>query len=577
MASKYANCQFCEESADVNWHCKSCDLNLCDLCNTKIHTKSEKLSEHTVDPVKHSSETIKDLENLCKVDLKKIACSKHIDQRCVTYCLNCDKSLCSSCLIKPFQYEELNKVYEEKYLLLKNLKSKIDDCYPFFEEKAANFRKRDDDEVKQHNEMKEKIFKRKSEVKDAVTKEALALVEVMKGIWDTDNNPVKSERERLCQVEQDLKARKKILDKVTQTQEPALVFSSAEKVSTDIPEKSVLEAKTPELYYIESKEDMEKVLGSIIRKPRVVLIKTFEVDFPEISGLVSLNDDICVMYNKEHRRFKYFTISDLKFVTTKSDVVDESKKDRHSYVNIMDITSYNEEVILSDDTFQMRRLKNNGTFDNILPSFTKDKLIFYGIHATNNYEIIVGFTNKGMNSTGILELTDIDYSKNKYVIRRVECDKRSFKQLFTVPIKITTDTNGDIFVIDEEDNSRSVVSIGKWGQPKWTYIGHKSLNPVSAAALESEDDDEEEEERQEQEEDFYPNDIVTTSSGLVLVSEEETNAIHVLSNDGQFICNCLSDSEIIAPVSICFNNKGQLMIGCSDSGETKLHIVNFYE
>ncbi|CAC5393400.1 unnamed protein product [Mytilus coruscus] len=218
------------------------------------------------------------------------------------------------------------------------------------------------------------------------------------------------------------------------------------------------------------------------------------------------------MYNKDSRRFKYFTISDLKFVTTKNDIVDVSKKERHGHVKILDITTYNEEVLLSDDTFQMRRLKNNGTFENISPWFTKDKLTFYGIHAANDYEIIVGFTNNGMNSTGILELTDIDYTKKTSDIRRVECDKGSDKQLFTVPIKITTDINGDIFVIDELHDSRRVVSIGKWGKPKWTYSGHQSLNPVSAAVA-SEDDDEEEVEREEKEEDFFPNDIVTTSSG----------------------------------------------------------------
>ncbi|XP_052103644.1 uncharacterized protein LOC127737151 [Mytilus californianus] len=270
--------------------------------NTKIHTKSEKLSEHKVDLLK-DGESIKELENLRKVDLKEILCLKHVDQKCVTYCLSCDKSLCSSCLIRPFQYEELNKVYEEKYFLLKGLKSKIDECYPFFEEKAADFRKRDDDEVEKQNEIKEKIFNRKNGVKEAVTKEALALVEVMKGIWDTDNNPVKTECERLCQIEQDLKDRKHVLDEVTQTQEPTLVFSTAENISRAIPEESVLEVKPPELYYIEPIDvNMEKVLGSIINKPKVVLIKTFEVNFPEISGLVSLNDDICVMYNESSRK-----------------------------------------------------------------------------------------------------------------------------------------------------------------------------------------------------------------------------------------------------------------------------------
>ncbi|CAG2204464.1 unnamed protein product [Mytilus edulis] len=158
MASIHVNCQFCNEPDVVKWHCKSCDLNLCDECNTNIHTKSEKLSEHKVVLLQHGERTsIEDFENVIKVDLQEISCSKHTDKACVSYCLNCDKSLCSSCLIRPFQYEELNNVYEGKCLLLKDFKRKIDACYPFFEEQATKFRKIDDCEVKNQNEIKEKI------------------------------------------------------------------------------------------------------------------------------------------------------------------------------------------------------------------------------------------------------------------------------------------------------------------------------------------------------------------------------------------------------------------------------------
>ncbi|VDH99441.1 Hypothetical predicted protein [Mytilus galloprovincialis] len=119
------------------------------------------------------------------------------------------------------------------------------------------------------------------------------------------------------------------------------------------------------------------------------------------------------------------------------------------------------------------------------------------------------------------------------------------------------------------------------GKSKWTYSGHQSLNPVSSAAKEKErkgnGEDEGNEEAEAEQEDFEPDDIVTTSSGLVLVSEETKNAIHVLSKDGQFICNCLSESGIVSPVSMCFNKTRQLMIGCSESFPTKLHIVKFIE
>lgn len=77
--------------------------------------------------------------------------------------------------------------------------------------------------------------------------------------------------------------------------------------------------------------------------------------------------------------------------------------------------------------------------------------------------------------------------------------------------------------MDSRSNHGRIVVIGKWGQPKWTYSGHPIINS---------------------ENNLCPYDIVTTSSSLILVPEKSTNAIHVLSKDGQFICNCISDTEI---------------------------------
>ncbi|XP_076095767.1 uncharacterized protein LOC143066840 [Mytilus galloprovincialis] len=563
MASQYANCQFCEESAGVKWFCQSCDLNLCDVCNTKIHTKIhtkiEKLSEHKVIPFKHGG-NIDDSENERKVDLKEIACSNHISEKCITYCLNCDKSLCSSCVVRQFQYVELNKLYEDKHLSLKDLKSKIDECYPFFEEKATLFRKMDDCEVIKHNEIKEKICNRKNEAKDVITKEASNLVEVMEGIWDPENNPVVSERKRLSLIEQELLTRKNMLDEVLETQDPASVFLTVEKISCEMPQKSALEIKPQELILLEPTEiSLKEVLGSVIRIPKLILIRTFEVDFPEINGLVSLNDDICVIYNSNSRRFVFFTISGLKFVIT-NDIIDVSLESTYSaYAKILDITNYHGDILLTDDKFQLRQLKKNGQFENLSSSITNDYLQFNGIHATDNDEIILGFTNNSRSSAGIIELThmklNMSYTQDTSIMRRVE---GSSKALFTLPKKITKNINDYMCVIDQpmdSDNGRVVV-IGKFGEPKWIYRGHPDINSENA---------------------FSPNDILTTSSGLVLVAERKTNAIHVLSKDGQFICNCIADSEITEPVSICLNKKGQLMIGCMDSEKTKLQIANFIE
>ncbi|XP_071162064.1 uncharacterized protein [Mytilus edulis] len=556
MACKSGNCQFCEESTDVKWHCKACDLHLCDVCNIKIHSKIDKLSGHKVVLSQHGGQ-IEDFENLRKVDLKQISCSKHLEKKCVSYCLNCDKSVCSSCFIRPFQYEELNNVYEEKYYLLEDLKRKIDACLPFFVEKAAKFRKMDDDEITKHNEIKEKISNRKNEVKDAVTTEALQLEEVMKDIWDPENNPVITERKRLCQIEQELKTRKNTLFEVLEKQQPTLVFSTVEKISKDIPEKLSLEIQPPELIYIQPKESLTaKVLGSVLKIPKVTVIQTFEVDFPEISGLVSLNDDILVMFNSTSRTFVFFTIAGNKFVLT-NEIQDVTKPHYTRFAKIFDITNCNGEILLSDDSFQMRRLKRDGKFEQLLSLSTHKDIEFCGIHATNVNEIIIGFKRNYGSSTGILLVDDVHSVDETSKIRKIECGGCSKNSLFTMPKKITKHVCGNICVIDQMDSTHGrIVVIGKWGQPKWTYSGHPSINV---------------------EKDFFPNDIVTTSSSLILVAEKSTNAIHVLSKDGQFICNCISDTEITEPVSICFNKKGQIMIGCSDSGKTKLHIMELIE
>ncbi|CAC5393387.1 unnamed protein product [Mytilus coruscus] len=396
----------------------------------------------------------------------------------------------------------------------------------------------DDGEVTNHNEIKEKISNRKNEVKDAVTREAFKLEVDMK--------------------EQDLKTRKNILGEILKTQDPAAVFTTAENTTRDIPEESALEIQPPGLVYVGSKEKfIKEVLGSVLKIPKVVIFRTFHQNFPEISGLLSLNDDIYVMFNSTSRRLVFFTISGFKFVIT-NDIIDECVKDKYpTFAKILDITTYNGDILLTDNIFQVRQLRRNGQFEELSLSLTIDDVKFYGIHAIENNEISLGFTNSTGSSAGIIELADMRIPKyTTRMMRRVEGNSET---LFTLPKKITRNINGDICVIDQllyYSEKERVVVIGEWGQPKWICNGHPSIN------LDNE---------------FSPIDIITSSSGLVLFAEKKTNAIHVLSQDGQFICNCISNPEITEPVSMCFNKKGQLIISCFDSRKTKLHLTNFIE
>ncbi|CAG2233021.1 unnamed protein product [Mytilus edulis] len=330
--------------------------------------------------------------------------------------------------------------------------------------KQRNLEKMDDDEITKHNEIKEKISNRKNEVKDAVTTEALQLEEVMKDIWDPENNPVITERKKLCQIEQELKTRKNTLFEVLEKQQPTLVFST-----------------------------------------------TFEVDFPEISGLVSLNDDILVMFNSTSRTFVFFTIAGNKFVLT-NEIQDVTKPHYNRFAKIFDITNCNGEILLSDDSYRMRRLKSDGKFEELSLSTHKD-IEFCGIHATNVNEIIIGFKRDSHygSSTGILQVDDVHSVNNTSKIRKIECGGCSKNSLFTMPKKITKHVCGNICVIDQIDSIHGrIVVIGKWGQPKRTYSGHPSINF---------------------EKDFFPNDIVTTSSSLILIAEKKLERLSQIEQE----------------------------------------------
>ncbi|CAG2204463.1 unnamed protein product [Mytilus edulis] len=311
----------------------------------------------------------------------------------------------------------------------------------FFEEKADDFRKMDDGEV----------------------------------IWDTENNPVVTERKRLCQIEQELRTRQNIIDEVIDKLKPDSVFSIVENISREIPEESALNIQPPNLIYIEGKERLTtEVLGSVIKIPEVVLIQTFEVNSFIIGGLVSLNDDICVMHSKSAQKFKYFTISGSKFVTVK-DITDNT----FVFNKKPNMTNYKGEIVLSN----MRLIKDSGILANLSLSFTSDKLNFHGIHSDNYYTFTVGFTHEILSkdrhkteSAGILEL-EINHRNEICKKRRIEWNSSEFGTLFTLPEKITTSINGYIYVIDHVNSKRGrVVAIEKWGQPKWAYNGHPSIN-----------------------------------------------------------------------------------------------------
>ena len=185
-----------------------------------------------------------------------------------------------------------------------------------------------------------------------------------------------------------------------------------------------------------------------------------------------------------------------------------------------------------------------------------------GIHLTNNNDIILGVWDKG---DAIFKLTDkscrkiIVFGENKKEKQSYQYDKHK-QRLFTAPIRIT-DVNSDIGVIDRtSENDGRVVILGKEGDVKWTYQGHPQINTEDTSKP------------------FDPCGVMTTSVGNVIVADNYSHTLHVISGEGELLTyKVMSDQGVILPCSLDIDTWGQLWVGCntykSEADDAKVHMI----
>jgi hypothetical protein len=129
-------------------------------------------------------------------------------------------------------------------------------------------------------------------------------------------------------------------------------------------------------------------------------------------------------------------------------------------------------------------------------------------------------------------------------------------RLFTRPLSITTNNNKDIVVVDDtsRDTGRVVV-VGREGGLRWTYTGHSKINVTTQ---------------------LNPRDVVTTTAGHIIVCDQRSHALHVLSEQGDILtCKVMEDTGIKYPLSLDIDMRGQLWVGCieDEGSDATIHKV----
>ncbi|XP_076075725.1 uncharacterized protein LOC143046448 [Mytilus galloprovincialis] len=553
MAQNFMTCQFCETSNETKWKCINCDLILCQECKIKIHTKLKKNENHKVISLKEFSnlgvsETIRD------VDLKNIQCATHKNELCFIYCQDCQVLSCAVCLLESHQNHKLAKideVYSNRVKELQEQDNKISQNLPYIEKWGSNLQAIKSDEQTQYNELKQTIQKQQSELKERIAKKENIITELDK-LWIPREKEISKHLQDIKIKGDDLNDKKSKIQKAFQSHNASTIFNTSVQVGTDLPDIPDNLSSKQQIILSQTKD--EKIgIDSLVTIPMLKVTRTYTPDIPDIHKIKTFRKDINIIYSANYGTIHTFIIKDNKCITTKI------AKEIGDYIIDMTATDRNKLLFTTSSNSKIKSL-STFTLDSKVEVFTFiSPLHARGIHATST-NILIGFTD---NVEDCFPLTKASrrgimiYDFNHRHVRTIERDQDN-QLIFSLPEAITTNINGDICVVDNtsiESWEGRVVVLGKWGDFKWAYGGHPSINTKH---------------------NFTPFDLVT-SKGLILVTDRESNAVHILSVGGDLV-TCLNESHgIEKPHCLNFDHSGQLQIGCESVGTkdkiAKIHIV----
>ncbi|VDH95073.1 Hypothetical predicted protein [Mytilus galloprovincialis] len=172
-----------------------------------------------------------------------------------------------------------------------------------------------------------------------------------------------------------------------------------------------------------------------------------------------------------------------------------------------------------------------------------EELLFNEMVDNNNdNELIVGIKEQGpifqVQKDSVRQVINFgSYNKKKVTL---EIDTKG-RKLFNYPARIETDSANVLYVADwmDTDLSGRIVAVDTNGNLKFAYEGHQYLKP------------------------FFPHGIAITPSDNIILSDQSNKALHVLNSTGELLGLHLKDSilHIKAPLSLCFDHEGHLLIG----------------
>lgn len=538
-------CPLCDKETEELWYCKECMVKLCGICSQNIHTKIPANQYHNIHKINDEATVLSEHEKI-----SDIQCTIHTEKTCFAICNHCIKCLCSECIQKPNE-----EIYTAKREKLKEIKERIDENLPFFQENIEElFQCRNKYEGK-YNEIKEKILNHQDTMKNIITGQANRLIGELDKWWKPTKDTIEQEEKRLRNAENNLKKRKLIVEQALESNNTGKIIQAVDSVDSEIPSKKVKpEITQPNpIHFAKGTSEMSLVFGSLYPNPAIKIVQSQYLEVTDI--LLSVDENLILGYNKSSQELKHFVLTiDNQCFHAKSfnrkfnlwnrcvirNIAVNSLKQILCSINIESIDHDVYLCLEENNQYQCQSL------------FSIKPLYPTAIHHDNKDRILVGYASSKdkilskYSESGIMVYTD-----NKKKFGEIKLDRQKVKP-FTFINDIKTNYNGDICVVDQYTPvevgktgkiAGRLLVLDKFGKFKWEYTGNGTS--------------------------FQPNHVTTSPKGLIFVSDKKGNQVYMLSQNGILLTSLGESDGIIKPSVLTVYKENQLLIGC----EGELHIV----
>ncbi|CAC5409487.1 unnamed protein product [Mytilus coruscus] len=529
-------CGLCESDRPIKWKCLACDLFLCKNCKEKVHFRIKTTKDHRVIDIKdiglHKEE----------LDFLKIPCQNHAGQYTCHYCKTCNTLVCQTCVRKSHKKHNLTEIQEEydiKIDMLKKGLSKIQTDRKLIVSRQEQLVQLSSAE--KYNQANQDISKHEKVVKAAVENYFKQLRDKLDQYQKTVSNTIKSDLNAVSVLLQQAD------DKNNEVQESIQITDASKFFKVvNILEKN-MDIKMPEprsshdcmLNFVpgeiyQSNIGVFKFDENLSDKPHIKLDlnKQYETDF--LVGLILFSGID-----------KSFWISSGRFGLVQKVKTDGNKLKILSSFNIrlygLAVTQSNNLLLCTGGTKLQQMSSNTGTLIDTVYDMSP-------LRPTGGFNL--DYPKPGrrvvilMNQNGVHE--------------RVYGHDQHQQPIFRYPYKITTTSNGNIYVVDRiSDYENRVVVLGQGGDMINIYTGIIQINKDLP---------------------FLPEDIVTTPRDNVIAADMRTHTLHILNNAGLLMTYYkTSDIGILLPWSLAFSPSGKLYIGKSGPEGSKTMEANLYE